>query len=65
MTKTPPKAENAVSAADLSLARGENRVVDGVSFALAPAGAIALRGDTGSGSRRWHPSSHMPTAASA
>lgn len=49
MTKTPPKAENAVSAADLSLARGENRVVDGVSFALAPAGAIALRGDTGSG----------------
>lgn len=43
------EADVAVRASDLSVARGGIRVVDGVSFTLPHAGALAVMGPTGSG----------------
>jgi peptide/nickel transport system ATP-binding protein len=42
-------ADVAIAASDLSLARGGERVIDGVSFTLAHGGALTVMGPTGSG----------------
>lgn len=45
----PSAADVAVEAVDASVARGRTRVIDGVSFTLPHARALALMGPTGSG----------------
>lgn len=44
-----PTAEPAIRAADLSLARSGQRVVDGVSFTVPHGGAVTIMGPTGGG----------------